>query len=67
MLDIKSDDRVLEIGSGSRPRKRSDILCDKYIESNDERACGDNIVIDERPFVLRMRLRCRLKIKVLIM
>lgn len=52
MLDIKSDDRVLEIGSGSRPRKRSDILCDKYIESNDERACGDNIVIDERPFVV---------------
>ncbi len=51
MLNIKPGDRVLEVGSGNRPRKRSDVLCDKYMESNYERSGGDNIVIDQRPFV----------------
>jgi hypothetical protein len=52
MLSIKSTDRVLEIGSGNRPRKRSDVLCDKFVVDNTERSGGDNIVIDTRPFVV---------------
>ena len=52
MLNIGRTDRVLEIGSGNRPRKRSDVLCDKFIEENTERSGGDSIVIDKRPFVV---------------
>ena len=52
MLNIKQTDRVLEIGSGNRPRKRSNFLCDRYIESNYERAGEENLVIDKRPFVV---------------
>jgi SAM-dependent methyltransferase len=52
MLSIKSTDRVLEIGSGNRPRRRSDVLCDKFAADNTERSAGDAIVIDKRPFVI---------------
>ncbi len=52
MLKITPTDRVLEIGSGNRPRKRSDVLCDKFIADNTERSEGDDIVIDSRPFVI---------------
>jgi SAM-dependent methyltransferase len=52
MLNIKPTDRVLEIGSGNRPRKRSNVLCDKFIADNTERSSGDNVVIDRRPFVV---------------
>lgn len=52
MLNIQPTDRVLEIGSGNRPRKRSNVLCDKFIVDNTERSAGDDIVIDNRPFVI---------------
>jgi SAM-dependent methyltransferase len=52
MLNIKPTDSVLEIGSGNRPRRRSNILCDRFIEDNSERASEESIVIDERPFVV---------------
>jgi SAM-dependent methyltransferase len=52
MLNIKPTDRVLEIGSGNRPRKRSDVLCDKFIADNTERSGGDDVVVDKRPFVI---------------
>jgi SAM-dependent methyltransferase len=52
MLGIKSTDLVLEIGSGNRPRRRSNILCDRFLEDNYQRASGKNIVVDERPFVV---------------
>jgi ubiquinone/menaquinone biosynthesis C-methylase UbiE len=52
MLNIKSTDLVLEIGSGNRPRRRSNILCDKFVESNYERSHDENVVIDKRPFVV---------------
>jgi len=52
MLNIKPGDLVLEIGSGNRPRGRSDILCDKYTEDNYERAGGQALVVDKRPFVI---------------
>ena len=52
MLNIRPTDRVLEVGSGNRPRKRSDVLCDKFTADNTERAGGDNLVIDTRPFVV---------------
>lgn len=52
MLNIRPTDRVLEIGSGNRPRKRSDVLCDRYPWDNTERSGGDNIALDGRPFVV---------------
>jgi SAM-dependent methyltransferase len=52
MLNIKPTDRVLEVGSGNRPRRRSNVLCDKFIADNTERSGGDDIVIDRRPFVI---------------
>jgi SAM-dependent methyltransferase len=52
MLTIKKTDLVLEIGSGNRPRKRANVLCDKFLHDNTERSGGDEIVIDQRPFVV---------------
>ncbi|KKL07664.1 hypothetical protein LCGC14_2583740, partial [marine sediment metagenome] len=46
---IRSKDLVLEIGSGERPNARSDILCDKYLWDDTERA--GPLVID-RPFIV---------------
>ena len=51
MLGIKPTDLVLEIGSGNRPRRRSNILCDRFLDDNYQRASGENIAIDGRPFV----------------
>jgi ubiquinone/menaquinone biosynthesis C-methylase UbiE len=51
MLNIKPTDRVLEIGSGNRPRRRSNVLVDKFITDNTQRSSGENVLIDERPFV----------------
>lgn len=48
-LDIKPTDWVLEIGGGQAPFERSDILADKFIDENKERAA--DIIID-RPLVV---------------
>ncbi|MEW6324727.1 MAG: class I SAM-dependent methyltransferase [Nitrospirota bacterium] len=37
-MDIRPTDRVLEIGSGNNPHSRSNVLCDKYLLSDAERA-----------------------------
>ncbi len=50
-MKIKPGDLVLEIGSGNNPNPRSDILCDRYVHDNGERAGEFDIVID-RPFVV---------------
>lgn len=42
---------VLEIGSGNNPNPRADILCDRYITTNHERAGEFSVVID-RPMVV---------------
>lgn len=52
MLHINPTDLVLEIGSGNRPRRRSNVLCDKFLESNTERSGGEALVVDNRPFVV---------------
>ncbi len=52
MLAIKSRDLVLEIGSGNRPRPRSNILVDRYPADSTERAGGEAVQIDSRPFVV---------------
>lgn len=52
MLNIKSRDLVLEIGSGDRPRPRSNILVDRYPADSTERAGGEAVQIDARPFVV---------------
>lgn len=50
-MHIKANDLVLEIGSGDNPHPRSNILCDRYLNKNIERAGGFSIRID-RPFVV---------------
>lgn len=55
-MDIKQHDLVLEIGSGDNPNPRSDILCDRFITTNHERAGGFTIRID-RPMVVADGMR----------
>ena len=47
-MNIRADDFVLEIGSGHNPKTRADVLCDKFIEDDEQR--GGRIVAD-RPMV----------------
>ena len=47
-MNIRSNDFVLEIGSGHNPNIRSDVLCDKFIDDDEQR--GGKIVTD-RPIV----------------
>lgn len=47
-MNIRPNDFVLEIGSGHNPKTRSDVLCDKFIDDNEQR--GGRIVTD-RPMV----------------
>ncbi len=47
-MNIRTDDFVLEIGSGHNPKARSDVLCDKFIADDEQR--GGTIVTD-RPIV----------------
>lgn len=47
-MNIRTDDFVLEIGSGHNPKTRSDVLCDKFIDDNEQR--GGKIIAD-RPIV----------------
>lgn len=50
-MNIKSSDAVLEVGSGNNPNPRSNILCDRYLYDNGQRAGEFGIVID-RPLVI---------------
>lgn len=50
-MHIQPTDIVLEIGSGDNPNPRSDMLCDRFVTDNGERAGGFSILID-RPFVV---------------
>ncbi len=52
MLHIAPQDKVLEVGSGNRPRRRSNVLCDRYVADNTQRSGGDRLIIDTRPFVV---------------
>lgn len=50
-MKISRNDLVLEIGSGDNPNPRSDILCDRYIKTNHERAGEFRIRIDRTMIV----------------
>lgn len=47
-MNIRTNDFVLEIGSGHNPKARSNVLCDKFIADDEQR--GGTIVTD-RPIV----------------
>lgn len=51
-IPVNRQELVIDIGSGDNPNIRADILCDLYLQSNDERSGRLGIWIDERPFVL---------------
>jgi len=50
-MNIHPSDLVLEVGSGNNPNPRSDILVDRYLYDNGQRAGGFRIVVD-RPFII---------------
>lgn len=49
-LRIKKNERVLEVGSGHNPHYRSDVIVEKFIDSNDHR-CGDVKIYPHQTFV----------------
>ncbi len=55
-MNMQRTDFVLEIGSGDNPHPRANILCDRYITTNHERAGGFKIRID-RPMVVADGMR----------
>jgi uncharacterized protein YbaR (Trm112 family)/SAM-dependent methyltransferase len=50
-LHISPSDKVLEIGSGNNPNPRSNVLCDRFVNDNGQRAGKFSIVID-RPLIV---------------
>ncbi len=50
-MNILPSDLVLEVGSGNNPNPRSDILVDRYLYDNGQRAGGFRIVVD-RPLIV---------------
>ncbi len=49
-LTIKRKDRVLEVGGGHDPHPRSNVVVDKYVDSNFHR-CGDLKVLKHQKFL----------------
>lgn len=49
-LDIKRTDRVLEVGGGHNPNPRSNVIVDKYTDSNYHR-CGDIIILKNQAYM----------------
>lgn len=49
-LRIRRSDRVIEIGGGDNPHPRSNVVVDKYPDSNDHR-CGDLKVLKHQQFL----------------
>lgn len=47
-MNIHANDFVLEIGSGHNPNVRSDVLCDKFIEDDEQRG---GMIVTDRPMV----------------
>lgn len=47
-MNIRADDFVLEIGSGHNPKTRSDVLCDKFIDDDEQRG---GVIVADRPMV----------------
>jgi SAM-dependent methyltransferase len=47
-MNIRANDFVLEIGSGHNPNIRSDVLCDKFIDDNEQRG---GMIVKDRPMV----------------
>lgn len=55
-MNVRRHGIVLEVGSGDNPHPRSDILCDRYLTTNRERAGGFGIRVD-RPMVVADGMR----------
>ncbi|MFX1590526.1 MAG: class I SAM-dependent methyltransferase [Promethearchaeota archaeon] len=52
-FNLNRNDLVLEIGSGSNPLIRSDVLLDKYpIITREHRSSLKSVVMDDRPFIV---------------
>lgn len=47
-MNIRANDFVLEIGSGHNPNIRADVLCDKFIDDDEQRG---GMIVTDRPMV----------------
>lgn len=47
-MNIRANDFVLEIGSGHNPNVRSDVLCDKFLDDDEQRG---GMIVTDRPMV----------------
>lgn len=50
-LGIRPGDLVLDVGSGQDPHPRANVLSDRFVDDNSERACGAGVLVD-RPLVV---------------
>ena len=50
-FELEPNELVLDVGSGQNPNMRANVLCDRFISDNSERACGGKPVSD-RPLVV---------------
>jgi len=51
LLDIKSKDLVLDVGSGHNPLSRADVLSDLYVENNAQRG-GKSLKTNGKAFII---------------
>ena len=58
-LDIKKSDKVLEVGGGHNPHPRSNVVVDKYTETNYHRS-GNIFVNKHQKFIEKHELPFRL-------
>jgi SAM-dependent methyltransferase len=50
-FEVAPTDLVLDVGSGQNPSMRANVLCDRFLFDNSERACGGRPISD-RPLVV---------------
>jgi SAM-dependent methyltransferase len=50
--NIKSEDLVLDVGSGDKPFWRADVIVDKFLDDNQQRASGE-IIYDKRKIFVK--------------
>ena len=59
-IHINKNDKVLEIGPGHNPTYRSNVIVEKFIDTNYHR-CGDVIYTRIRPLYMPMEKNCHSK------
>ena len=59
-IHINKNDKVLEIGPGHNPTYRSNVIAEKFIDTNYHR-CGDVKIYPHQTFYMPMEKNCHSK------